>query len=88
MEPDRPVLGPRIAASLIAKWTKMAGEARLVEWLSAAGLTDIRLARRIHALLGDDAPARLQANPWCLVPLLSWSKVDESDIDYLMRDLG
>jgi len=87
MEPDRPVLGPRIAAALIAKWTKMAGEARLVEWIAAAGLTDIRLARRIHVLLGDDAPARLQANPWCLVPLLSWSKVDELGLR-LAREAG
>jgi len=77
LEPDRPVLGPRLAAALVATWRKMAGEARLVEWLAAVGVTDVRLARRIYTLLGDEAPSRLQNNPWCLVPLLSWSKVDE-----------
>src|SRR5262249_7356525 len=43
----------------------------------AVGLSDIKLVRHVHALLGDDAPARLQANPWCLVPLTRWSQVDE-----------
>jgi len=77
MDPRRPVLGPRLAAALIAAWKAMAGEARLVEWLAAVGVTDLRLARRVHALLGADAPGALQANPYCLVPLLDWKRVDE-----------
>jgi exodeoxyribonuclease V alpha subunit len=76
MEPDRPSLGPRLAAAAIAAWKSLAGQSRLVEWLAAAGLTDFKLARRIQALLGDDAPARLQTNPWCLVPLAPWGTVD------------
>jgi exodeoxyribonuclease V alpha subunit len=76
MDPHRPVLGPRLAAALVAAWKAMAGEARLVEWLAAVGVTDLRLARRVHALLGADAPGALQANPYCLVPLLDWKRVD------------
>jgi exodeoxyribonuclease V alpha subunit len=76
MDPDRPVLGPRLAAALVVAWQTMAGEARLVEWLAAAGVTDLRLARRVHALLGADAPRALQTNPYCLVPLLDWKRVD------------
>ncbi len=65
----------------------MAGQARLVEWLAAAGVTDIKLARRVHSLLGDDAPARLQSNPWCLVPLLKWKTVDDLGLR-LRREAG
>jgi exodeoxyribonuclease V alpha subunit len=61
MDPDRPVLGPRLAAALVAAWQAMASEARLVEWLAAIGVADLRLARRVHALLGADAPRALQA---------------------------
>jgi exodeoxyribonuclease V alpha subunit len=77
MDPHRPALGPRLAAALVTAWQAMAGEARLVEWLAAVGITDLRLARRVHALLGAGAPDALQANPYCLVPLLDWKRVDE-----------
>ncbi|WP_407112441.1 AAA family ATPase [Bradyrhizobium sp. LMG 9283] len=76
MDPDRPVLGPRLAAALVVAWKTMAGEARLVEWLAAVGVTELALARRVHTLLGADAPRALQANPYCLVPLLDWKRVD------------
>jgi exodeoxyribonuclease V alpha subunit len=76
MDPDRPVLGPRLAAALVAAWKAMASEALLVEWLAAVGVTELPLARRVHALLGADAPRALQANPYCLVPLLDWKRVD------------
>lgn len=77
MEPSRPVLGPRLAAALVAAWQTMAGEARLVEWLGAAGVTDLLLTRRVHVLLGADAPRALQANPYCLVPLIDWRRADD-----------
>jgi exodeoxyribonuclease V alpha subunit len=76
MEPDRPALGPRLAVAAVAAWKALAGQSRLVEWLAAAGLTDFKLARQVHALLGDGAPSRLQSNPWCLVPLARWDTVD------------
>jgi exodeoxyribonuclease V alpha subunit len=76
MDPDRPVLGPRLAAALVAAWKSMVGEARLVEWLAAVGVSELSLARRVHVLLGADAPRALQANPYCLVPLLDWKRVD------------
>jgi exodeoxyribonuclease V alpha subunit len=76
MDPDRPVLGPRLAAALVAAWKVMASEAKLMEWLAAVGVTELSLARRVHVLLGADAPRALQANPYCLVPLLDWKRVD------------
>jgi exodeoxyribonuclease V alpha subunit len=44
-EPDRPALGPRLAAPAVTAWKALAGQSRLVEWLAAAGLTDFKLAR-------------------------------------------
>jgi exodeoxyribonuclease V alpha subunit len=76
MDPERPVLGPRLAGSLVAAWKTMASEARLVEWLAAVGITDLGLTRRLHRLLGADAVRVLQTNPYCLVPLLDWKRVD------------
>uniref|UniRef100_Q07NS0 UvrD-like helicase C-terminal domain-containing protein n=1 Tax=Rhodopseudomonas palustris (strain BisA53) TaxID=316055 RepID=Q07NS0_RHOP5 len=76
MDPDRPALAPRLAAVLVSEWKRIAGEGRLIEWLAAAGIYDIRLAKRLFVLLGDQAPAKLGANPWCLVPFLPWRRVD------------
>jgi len=87
MEPDRPVLGPRLAAALVASWKAMASEARLVEWLAATGITDLRLTRRVHVLLGADAPRALQSNPYCLVPLADWKRVDELGLR-LLKETG
>ncbi len=77
MDPARPLLGPRLAAALIDEWKSLVSEARLVEWLSAVGVTDLALVRRLHMLLGPQAPQALQANPYCLVPLLDWNRTDE-----------
>jgi exodeoxyribonuclease V alpha subunit len=87
MDPDRPVLGPRLTAALVAAWKAMAGEARLVEWLAAVGVTDLRLARKVHTLLGGDAPRALQANPYCVVPLLDWKRVDSLGLR-LLKEAG
>jgi exodeoxyribonuclease V alpha subunit len=76
MDPERPVLGPRLAGALVEAWKAMAGESRLVEWLAAVGITDLGLTRRVHRLLGADAVRFLQTNPYCLVPLLDWKRVD------------
>jgi exodeoxyribonuclease V alpha subunit len=70
------MLGPRLAGALVSAWKSMAGEARLVEWLAAVGITDLGMTRRLHRLLGADAPRALQTNPYCLVPLLDWKRVD------------
>lgn len=87
MEPYRPVLGPRLAAAMVEAWKKQAGLGRLVEWLSAVGIGELRLAKKIYSLLGDDAPDRLAENPWCLVPLMSWTHVDELGLR-LSREAG
>ncbi|MDL2425333.1 hypothetical protein M2C68_22565, partial [Pseudomonas sp. BAgro211] len=74
-------------AAMVEAWKKQAGLGRLVEWLSAVGIGELRLAKKIYSLLGDDAPDRLAENPWCLVPLMSWTHVDELGLR-LSREAG
>lgn len=86
--PDHPMLGPRLAAHLVRAWREADGQARLVDWLGRQGFEDIRLARRIHALLGDGAEARLRANPYCLVAMLPWPAVDRAGLRLLAEAGG
>jgi len=74
--PDRPNLAPRLAVACAQAWRRMAGETGLVFWLMERGVEDVRIARRVGRVLGDDAVARLEANPYVLAALLPWGKVD------------
>ncbi|ANY77107.1 hypothetical protein BB934_01805 [Microvirga ossetica] len=76
MAPERPILGPRLAAALVRAWRESDAETRLVEWSQSRGIDDARLVRRISRILGEDAIERLERNPWCLVSFLPWQKVD------------
>ncbi|WP_408902555.1 AAA family ATPase [Methylobacterium radiotolerans] len=75
--PDRPLLGPRIAAAAVRAWREADAQTRLVVWLQDRGVEDMRVAARIHAVLGSDAVQTLSRNPWCLVSLLPWKTVDD-----------
>lgn len=74
--PKRPHLGPVLATTCVKAWKEAQGEVATMLWLDQQGLEDIALAKRIVKLLGDEAVGRLTQNPYCLVPLLPWSKVD------------
>jgi exodeoxyribonuclease V alpha subunit len=74
--PERPLLGARLAAACVTGWREAESEAALVAWLDAQGIEDVSLARRIARVLGEAAVERLSANPYVLVPLLPWLKVD------------
>lgn len=75
--PDRPLLGPRLAAAVVRSWKQAANEARLVTWCQKRGIDDLRAVRRIGAILRDRAVETLERNPWLLVSLMPWAKVDE-----------
>lgn len=75
--PDRPHLAPRLAAACVKTWQEAKAEVRMLAWLAAQGIEDITLARRIGRILGPDAVEQLSRNPYVLVPLLPWRKVDE-----------
>lgn len=74
--PNRPLLSARIAAACISAWHGAASETALITWLDQQGIEDVALARRIGRILGGEAVTRLSANPYVLVPLLPWAKVD------------
>lgn len=85
--PERPNLGPRLAIACVRAWRRAAAETRTLAWLMERGVEDIRIARRVALILGDEAVARLEANPYALVPLLPWRKVDELGMK-LLAELG
>lgn len=76
LAPGMPVLGMRLAASVMRCWREAAGEAAVLAWLDGVGVEDVRLARRLYRLCGDNAPELLQSNPYALVPLISWRTLD------------
>lgn len=77
LAPKRPHLGPVLAAACVSAWKEAQGEVATMLWLDQQGIDDIALARRIVKLLGNEAVERLTQNPYCLVPLLPWKKVDK-----------
>lgn len=83
--PDRPRFGPRLAAACIRAYRDAAVEARTVMWLAEKGVDDVRIARRVALILGNDAIELLEANPYVLVPLLPWAKVDKLGLRLLVE---
>lgn len=81
--PNRPHLAPALAAACVEAWKEAKGETATLLWLDQQGIEDIALARRVVKLLGDEAVDRLTANPYCLVPLLPWVKVDKLGLNLL-----
>jgi exodeoxyribonuclease V alpha subunit len=76
LDPERPVLARRLALMAMSAWRDAAGESALVDWLARQGVEDLKLVRRLHRILGDAAVERLAANPYSMVPLVSWSRLD------------
>jgi exodeoxyribonuclease V alpha subunit len=74
--PDRPNLAPRLAAACVQTWKEAEAETKTLHWLTMQGVEDVETTRSIVRILGDKAVERLSANPYCLVPLLPWKKVD------------
>lgn len=75
--PDRPVLSIRLASAMVHEWRAASATTKTVEWLAARGVESLPLALRVVRLLGPSAVERLERNPYCLVPVLPWSKVDD-----------
>lgn len=75
--PDKPLLGHRLAALVTAAWQAARSESELVAWLDRHGVRDIGVVRRIHKVFGTSAMEAVAANPYVLVPLLPWRKVDD-----------
>lgn len=85
--PNRPHLALALAAACVHAWKAAQTETTTLQWLDKHGVDDIALARRIVRLLGDNAVECLTQNPYCLVPLLPWGKVDKLGLT-LMQAAG
>lgn len=86
LDRDRPLLAVRLAVMAVMAWREAAGEAAAIAWLSKRGVDGLAFARRLCRILGEDTAGRLSANPYCLVPLLPWPKVDRLGISVLLAE--
>lgn len=70
-----PILGIERAHDLVAAWRDRQAEGDVVVWLGENGF-DGRLAHKIVALWGVEAPLRLRENPWLMMAVADFEKVD------------
>lgn len=87
LAPDRPTLAPALATACCAAWSTSVAEIRTVVWLAKRGIHDVRIARRVIAVLGEGAIESLQANPYILVALVAWKSLDALALQ-LLREAG
>lgn len=85
--PERPNLGPRLAAALVREWKDASFEADIFDWLSGHCIQNFSLARRIARILGDSAIERLTSNPYILVSMVEWRQIDHLGLK-LLNDNG
>lgn len=83
MAPERPNLAPGLAALCVRTWKDMHQETSTLVWLASQGIDDIAVARRVGRILGADAVGQLRRNPYCLVPVLDWPRLDALGIKLL-----
>jgi exodeoxyribonuclease V alpha subunit len=81
--PERPNIAPGLAALCVRTWKDMHQETSTLVWLASQGIDDVALARRVGRILGMDAVDKLRRNPYCLVPVLDWPKLDVLGIKLL-----
>ncbi|MES2298676.1 MAG: AAA family ATPase [Pseudomonadota bacterium] len=81
--PEHPNLAPGLAALCVRTWKDMQQETSTLAWLASQGIDDIALTRRMGRILGTDAVEQLRRNPYCLVPVLEWLKLDALGIKLL-----
>jgi exodeoxyribonuclease V alpha subunit len=86
MSLDKPVLGQRLAVLAASAWQNAKGEAALVTWLDQQGVRDLKVVRRLQRILGSVAVETLAANPYIMVPLLSWKQMDDLGCRLLRED--
>jgi exodeoxyribonuclease V alpha subunit len=85
LDPDRPLLGLRIAASVIRQWREAESGPKLMLWLQERGIEDVALARQISEVFGDEAIQRLSENPYILASFAPWARVDKLGLELLVE---
>lgn len=74
------VLGPDLAASLVDAWKASEGEAKAIRWLEAHQFP-VALAIRVLRLWGAEAADKLAENPYRLLAVAGWTRVDAAALD-------
>jgi exodeoxyribonuclease V alpha subunit len=74
------VLGPDLAASLVDTWKGFQGEARVIRWLEDHHFP-LALATKALRMWGADAADRLAENPYRMLAVAGWSRVDAAALD-------
>ena len=64
-----------IAYALCERWQALALEPDVLRWIDEHGL-DTQIASKVVALYGDKAIEAMEANPYVLLPFLSFDKID------------
>jgi exodeoxyribonuclease V alpha subunit len=70
-----PELSADIAFELCERWRALALEPAVVTWLDERGL-EPHLASQIIALYGPQSIEAMETNPYCLLPFLSFERID------------
>ncbi|CAH1674007.1 Exodeoxyribonuclease V alpha chain [Hyphomicrobiales bacterium] len=77
LAPAQPALSRRLAEDLLRAWSALESEAAVLTWLQNKGIDDVRAAARILEVIGGRAIEVLNHNPYVLVSLLPWKRVDD-----------
>lgn len=76
LAPTQPALSRRLAEDLLRAWDRLEREGAVLQWLQEQGIDDVRSAERILEVLGGRAIEVLESNPYALVSLLPWRRID------------
>ena len=71
------VLGENQAKSLLEAWEENQAEGQVVRWLEAHGFK-APLAVKVMRLWGTEAPQKIQENPYRMLAVAGWERVDEA----------
>lgn len=74
------VLGSDLAASLVDAWRESQGEAKVVRWLEDHRFP-VTLAVKVMRLWGADAADKVAENPYRMLAVAGWTKVDAAALD-------
>ena len=74
------ILGDNLARSLVEAWKGFKAEVGVVRWLEQHGFP-VGLAVKVMRLWGIDAPEKISENPYRMLAIASWAKVDAAALD-------
>lgn len=77
LAPLAEVLGENQAKALLEAWVENQAEGHVVRWLEHNGFP-VPLATKVMRLWGTEAPQKIQENPYRMLAVASWERVDNA----------